>query len=511
MRRLLRLFIFVDPGGCQAAHFEWTLDGVPVGTNKPDLKLDFPQAGDFRLCVSATVGNPHNGAICLEQGPVCTTVKVRRHADRNGTLRTLCSETAAAGTYRWHSQLIQTSGIYRETFTDAVCCPYDSVVEFRVLPKPEPPDVYYITCNNVPYVDAMGRRWSPCRTQEIIDFSKFTEPYKCDSSIRLTAVNVDIGADWKAACMNGKVELNPKIKIVKPCEAGESYEYEYKWYRKTDTLKKTLSTDERLLVDSVQFQYCVDVQVKVRLGTAIAMCNKTFCDTINKIKALGSQDSIRLRHCDSVTINNKTYTQSDTFTQLWTNVFGCDSLVFTELNISKSSSSSVQQMECDSVNINGQSYYQSGTYMQTLQNANQCDSIIKLDLIIEKSSQKIINLNECDSVEFNGQIYYQSGNYRQQFFTSLGCDSILNLEINIAKSSKTDVLLSGCDSIMINGTNYKQSATFTQHLKNQVGCDSIIATELVIHKSSSTDLRISSCDSIKVNNELYTNTGDYTN
>jgi hypothetical protein len=501
---------FVDHGGCLDANYKWTLDGVKVGGNKPEIKLDFPDAGDFTLCVSATLGNPHNGFICAQQGPSCSTVKVRALADRNGLTRTLCYETANPGGFKWHNQIITSSGIYRENFKDNNCCPYDSVVQFIVLPKPEPPDVYYITCTNTPYVDALGRRWSPCRAQEIIDFPKFKEPFKCDSSIKLTAVNVDFAPEWKAECKTGKIELSPNVKILKACDVGESYEFEYRWYRKTDSLQKTLSTDERLVIDSVEYNYCVDVKVKVRLGTAMAVCSKTFCDTINKLKALGSKDSIKLFYCDSAEINKKSYTQSDTFIQQLTNVFGCDSLVFTDLTISKSSTSKLQENECDSVSINGKVYYQSGTYLQTLQNSKLCDSIITLDLIIEKSSHTQIKQSQCDSISINAQTYFQTGNYQQRFSTSLGCDSVLHLELNIPKSSYSDLTLRSCDSLVLVGTTYFQSSQFIQQLKNELGCDSIVQTELIIDKSSNSDLSLRQCDSVIINNLLYTLTGDYT-
>ncbi|MBK8483626.1 MAG: hypothetical protein IPL31_04575 [Saprospiraceae bacterium] len=44
--------------------------------------------------------------------------------------------------------------------------------------------------------------------------------------------------------------------------------YEYKWYKKNDSLKNYHEVDERILVNAVNEDYCVDVKLKVALGTS---------------------------------------------------------------------------------------------------------------------------------------------------------------------------------------------------------------------------------------------------
>ncbi|MBK8449261.1 MAG: gliding motility-associated C-terminal domain-containing protein [Saprospiraceae bacterium] len=501
---------FVDQGGCLEANYEWTLDGNKVGDSKHEISLDFPTQGDFRLCVTATLGNPNNGFICAQQGPTCTTVKVRSLADKNGTPRTLCYEIANPAGYKWHSQLINTSGIYRQNFIDNTCCPYDSVVQFTVLPQVDPPDVYYISCDNKPYIDALGRRWNPCLAQEVIAFPKSNGLFKCDSSIKLTAINVDFNAAWSAQCVGNKVVLSPNISILKACDVGETYAYEYKWYKKNDSLKTTIEVDERILVNAVNEDYCVDVKLKVVLGTSNLVCTKTFCDTIREANAQAMNHNILVQACDSVLINGQTYTQSTTFTQNLTNVFGCDSIIITTLSIAKNSSSNLKMNACDSIQINGLTYSQSGNYVQKLINAQQCDSLINIDLEISKSSITNLVSRACDSILVNGQYYYQSGIYSQELTSSKGCDSILNLDIQIQSSQLTNVSYTDCDSVVINGKTYKQSGDYFELLKGQNDCDSTVKIHINIPSSNTAPYILTACDSAFINGTKYFQSGTYT-
>ncbi|MFZ1422196.1 MAG: hypothetical protein WAS55_00110 [Saprospiraceae bacterium] len=124
-------FVNPLPGGCNP-YFVWTLDGDEVPDNSNKVFLDFPDQGDFVLCVTAYIGNPISGSICSQEGPQCATVKVRPIADKAGVQRSLCWSEVNPGGYKWHSQRIFREGFYREQFTDLNCCKFDSIVEFKI-------------------------------------------------------------------------------------------------------------------------------------------------------------------------------------------------------------------------------------------------------------------------------------------------------------------------------------------------------------------------------------------
>ena len=503
---------FVNPptGGCLDLTYVWTLDGADLKEDKNEIELDFPDEGDFELCVTAYAGNPKNNSICAQVGPQCATVKVRPLSDRNGSPRTLCYEDIALDGFKWHTQLINSSGVYRETFTQTNCCKYDSVVEFTVLPEIESQEVLYISCDNIPYRDPNGFKYPLCADHLLVGLPRSTERYKCDSTILLTSINVGLKSKWTAQCLGTQVELAPNIQLIDTCSVRGTNTLDYKWYLKADTAKQLLGSTAKLSVDTISKDYCVDVSVKVKLGTDSAVCVKTFCDTINEASSGVSTQNMVLRYCDSATFNGQTYYQTTSLTKQLKTALGCDSIINTELNIQNSSKTDLILGACDSLKVNGQIYNQSGDYTQFLQSMNLCDSILDIHATIAMSKFESLFLFQCDSAIINKQVYTQTGNYIQVLKTVDGCDSTLNIDLNISNSIRQDLSYQACDSIEISGQVYKQSGDYVQKLLSIEGCDSIVNLQIDIHSSSQTDISKTDCDSVVFNGKTYKQTGDYT-
>jgi hypothetical protein len=281
-------FIPPQSGGCLPTYI-WTFDGVVVGDNSGEIKLDFPNEGDFKLCVTAIIGNPVSGSICSEQGPRCATVKVRKSNLVFFDKRILCFEQTQPNGYDWYGHTIFNSGVYKQHLVNKECCELDSIIEFTVLDKQGPPvDVYFVSCENEPYIDPLGREHFPCKDKIEISLPGSTTPNACDSSINLSAVHANIVPNWKFRIKDGKIELNPDFVVSNPCNLGESYEFEYRWYKANDPNQSTISTEESLKVDYVTEEYCVQVNIKVIFNTSIKYCSKTFCESFNENSLLMS-------------------------------------------------------------------------------------------------------------------------------------------------------------------------------------------------------------------------------
>lgn len=226
-------------GNCEPT-YEWTLDGNIVGGDDDNIDLDFPDEGDFQLCVTAYIGNPSSGSICDQEGPECVTIEVRPIWDKLGIPRILCAEQIP---HKWHSQEIKEPGEYRNTFKGTDCCIFDSVVTFSILPIPIPPNVFHIGCDKTEiYTDPTTRQsYSSCVLDKILLLSKATVPYRCDSTYKLTAIFLDFNITFTEECVNGKIEISPRIvNRTKTCGGGEIYEYAYKWYLQKDFTKIVL-------------------------------------------------------------------------------------------------------------------------------------------------------------------------------------------------------------------------------------------------------------------------------
>ncbi|MFZ1422669.1 MAG: hypothetical protein WAS55_02500 [Saprospiraceae bacterium] len=274
-------YVDPQPGGCNP-NYVWTLEGNEVGGNSNKLNLDFPNVGDFNICVSAFIGNTQSGSICSAEGPQCIKVKVRNFVEKTNQIRYVCWEVLNGNSTKDSSCVYKPDGTYRCEFVDSTCCKQIESGTYVVLDAPIPADVFYISCDNKAYIDPNGNAQAPCKDHFQINLPNTTEKYKCDSSILLTAINVDFAPNWRVQCSGGMVEISPNISILLPCNVGESYAFDYRWYNKNDINKKTISTDERLLVYSITQDYCVEVNVKVDLFGSFALCSKTFCETFKE-------------------------------------------------------------------------------------------------------------------------------------------------------------------------------------------------------------------------------------
>ena len=75
--------------------------------------------------------------------------------------------------------------------------------------------------------------------------------------------------------------LMPNVSILKPCSAGETYEFDYTWFKKSDP-SIIIGSDERLLVDTVKEDYCLKVTVVTQIDAEVLVCTKIFCESVDE-------------------------------------------------------------------------------------------------------------------------------------------------------------------------------------------------------------------------------------
>ena len=81
----------------------------------------------------------------------------------------------------------------------------------------------------------------------------------------------------------------------------------------------------------------------------------------------------------------------------------------------------------DSLVVGSSIYYLSGTYTDSLSTIYGCDSIVYTNLIVDTATnfQQSLTLCEGDSLVIGSNIYYNAGNYSDTLTTIGGCDSII--------------------------------------------------------------------------------------
>ena len=196
--------------------------------------------------------------------------------------------------------------------------------------------------------------------------------------------------------------------------------------------------------------------------------------------------SIDITACDSYQWDGVIYNTTGSYTNLYIDVNGCDSVVTLNLTINSSSASITDVTTCNSYDWNGTTYTNSGIYTFSTTNAAGCDSTATLNLTINNATSSTTNVTTCDSYDWNGATYSTSGSYSFLTTNSAGCDStaILYLTINNATSSTTDVTT--CDSYNWNGTTYTTSGSYSFLTTNSDGCENTDILNLTIVTNTNT-------------------------
>lgn len=137
--------------------------------------------------------------------------------------------------------------------------------------------------------------------------------------------------------------------------------------------------------------------------------------------------------CDDYLWNGQTYTESGVYSYQTETSSGCDSIAYLDLNIVPMIPAQIDDYLCNNepVTINNVTYSQVGTYTQVLAGANGCDTLLSINLTqgVEPNIYQSEVICGSESVLINGISYNQAGNYTQTFPGVNGCDTILNISL----------------------------------------------------------------------------------
>ena len=139
----------------------------------------------------------------------------------------------------------------------------------------------------------------------------------------------------------------------------------------------------------------------------------------------------------------------------------------------------------DSFSFGTQTLTAAGTYTEVFTSLNECDSIVVLTLDVVPGFNETTQATICagDSYIFGALTLTNAGAYTQIFTSQAGCDSVVVLTLNVLDNYSTTV-----DAIICTGDTYtfpdgstgNTSQTQTSVLTTTNGCDSMIVTNLMV-------------------------------
>jgi len=182
----------------------------------------------------------------------------------------------------------------------------------------------------------------------------------------------------------------------------------------------------------------------------------------------------------SYNFNGQQLTTSGSYTAMYQQPGGCDSVEHLQLTVVVLQSQTISG--CSSVTYNGNVYLNSTFVRDTLRSVTGCDSVITTTTVVVNQPQTTV-INQClppgASFNFNGSTLTASGIYTSHLTTVSSCDSTITLNLTIALAESKTV--SGCGSVLYKSILYTSSASLVEITPSILnGCDSVVTQVQVI-------------------------------
>jgi hypothetical protein len=166
--------------------------------------------------------------------------------------------------------------------------------------------------------------------------------------------------------------------------------------------------------------------------------NRNGCDSVLLLDVkIRNRNAITLQKTicfgDSLFVGNSYKKGTGNFVDTLTDQFGCDSIVFYQQTERKQVSTPIKLSICkgDSIYSGFGFKKEEGTYFDTLQNIFGCDSLVVTELILKPVATTLLHDTICfgETIKFFGNELKDPGSYNHTLQNLNGCDSIITMNL----------------------------------------------------------------------------------
>jgi len=179
---------------------------------------------------------------------------------------------------------------------------------------------------------------------------------------------------------------------------------------------------------------------------------------------------------DSIVVGDNIYFEEDNYQDVLTTENGCDSIVFTNLEVLPLGIDSNYVVLCE-----GDLFFGNPYFSDTLIIIEACDSLIYVDVYVNEIYNDSVNLQLCEGELYNGIPIHQDTTIIDSLLTYKLCDSITVAEISVFPSYENISTFEFCEGYYHAGNQYFSDTLLVDTLQTITGCDSIISTQIIIH------------------------------
>ena len=178
---------------------------------------------------------------------------------------------------------------------------------------------------------------------------------------------------------------------------------------------------------------------------------------------------------------------------------GCDSLMILDLIVNEEFTTTLSESICigSSFVVGDSTYTQPGFYTNQFTTINGCDSIVELNLAVSDIATTNLNENLCEgeSTSIGTEVFSETGLYEVMMLGDSGCDSLVILDLVVSENFEFEFDREICEGevISVGASLYDSTGTYVDALKSVNGCDSIIVTHLVVYETSEEQIEMLTC------------------
>ncbi len=229
-------------------------------------------------------------------------------------------------------------------------------------------------------------------------------------------------------------------------------------------------------------------------------CDSTVVLTLSVNPTYNETDAATICQGDSYSFGTQTLTTAGTYTEVFSSVNGCDSIIVLTLNVNPTYNETDVATIClgDSFMFGTQTLTASGTYTELFSSISGCDSVVVLTLNVTTSitTNQFAEICQGDTYTFGASNLTSGGTYTQIFTSVAGCDSIVNLTLNVLPSITVTESAEICEGQIYtfpDGTTGTTTEAHISVLTGANGCDSTVITALTVHPSYSLNESVTIC------------------
>ncbi|MDH3648587.1 MAG: gliding motility-associated C-terminal domain-containing protein [Saprospiraceae bacterium] len=280
------------------------------------------------------------------------------------------------------------------------------------------------------------------------------------------------------------------------------------------TLDRAICTGDSILVNGKYYS-----AAGTYLDTTVASggCDSIITLNLEVVDEFVTNLDIEICEGESFTVGTNTYSESGTYSDMFTSSAGCDSLVLLTLSVHPIKDTVITASICQGelFLVAGNVLTMSGSYDYVLPSSNGCDSLIHVDLVVSEPYDTTHFFSICagESATVGSETYDSTGIYTQSYTTINGCDSIIIVDVRVTPVYLINLTQTICEgsSIIVGSNTYSESGMYVDSLLTVDGCDSIISLDLQVLTSLEDTLDVQICEgsSYMLGTSSYSESGTY--